>query len=446
MSQTTVLIVEDDPALREALSDTLELADYSVVTAEDGRSALELLKQAPVGMVVSDVQMQPMDGHTLLREVRKGYPELPVLLMTAYGSIEKAVMAMHDGAVDYLVKPFEAEVLVSKVAGNILPLVDAADAGPVAEDIRSREVLELAHRVAQSEATVLLNGESGTGKEVFARYIHQHSPRNSGPFIAINCAAIPENMLEAVLFGYEKGAFTGAYQATAGKFEQAQGGTLLLDEISEMSLALQAKLLRVLQEKELERLGGRKMIELDVRVLATTNRKLREEVSAGRFREDLYYRLNVFPLTLPPLRDRQRDILPLANHLLQKSLRPGQKLPQFSEAAEQQLMLHPWPGNVRELDNLMQRALILNGSGEIGADDLCFESTGVDAKPEVEHQAGNAGKLPDDLRSVEEQMILDALGEGGVSRKHVASRLGISERTLRYKIARMRDAGVAIPG
>ncbi|MEW8627411.1 MAG: sigma-54 dependent transcriptional regulator [Candidatus Thiodiazotropha sp.] len=446
MSQTTVLIVEDDPALREALSDTLELSGYSVATAEEGRSALELLKHESVGMVVSDVQMQPMDGHTLLREIRKCYPDLPVLLMTAYGSIEKAVMAMHDGAVDYLVKPFEAEVLVSKVAGNILPLAEVADEGPVAEDLRSREVLELAHRVAQSEATVLLNGESGTGKEVFARYIHQHSPRNSGPFIAINCAAIPENMLEAVLFGYEKGAFTGAYQATAGKFEQAQGGTLLLDEISEMSLALQAKLLRVLQEKELERLGGRKLIELDVRVLATTNRKLREEVAAGRFREDLYYRLNVFPLTLPPLRDRQRDILPLANHLLQKSLRPGQKLPQFSEAAERQLLAHPWPGNVRELDNLMQRALILNGSGEIGVEDLCFESTGIDAKPELERQSGNAGKLPDDLRSVEEQMILDALGEGGVSRKHVASRLGISERTLRYKIARMRDAGVAIPG
>ncbi|MCG8486303.1 MAG: sigma-54 dependent transcriptional regulator [Chromatiales bacterium] len=446
MSQTTVLIVEDDPALREALSDTLELSGYSVATAEEGRSALELLKHESVGMVVSDVQMQPMDGHTLLREIRKCYPDLPVLLMTAYGSIEKAVMAMHDGAADYLVKPFEAEVLVSKVAGNILPLAEVADEGPVAEDLRSREVLELAHRVAQSEATVLLNGESGTGKEVFARYIHQHSPRNSGPFIAINCAAIPENMLEAVLFGYEKGAFTGAYQATAGKFEQAQGGTLLLDEISEMSLALQAKLLRVLQEKELERLGGRKLIELDVRVLATTNRKLREEVAAGRFREDLYYRLNVFPLTLPPLRDRQRDILPLANHLLQKSLRPGQKLPQFSEAAERQLLAHPWPGNVRELDNLMQRALILNGSGEIGVEDLCFESTGVDAKPELERQSGNAGKLPDDLRSVEEQMILDALGEGGVSRKHVASRLGISERTLRYKIARMRDAGVAIPG
>jgi two-component system response regulator FlrC len=446
MTQTTVLIVEDDPALREALSDTLELSGYSVVTAEEGRSALQVLKQAPVGMVVSDVQMQPMDGHTLLKEISKGYPDLPVLLMTAYGSIEKAVMAMHDGAVDYLVKPFEAEVLVSKVAANIQPMVEADSEGPVVEDLRSREVLELANRVAQSEATVLLNGESGTGKEVFARYIHQHSPRNNGPFIAINCAAIPENMLEAVLFGYEKGAFTGAYQATAGKFEQAQGGTLLLDEISEMSLALQAKLLRVLQEKELERLGGRKMIELDVRVLATTNRKLREEVSAGRFREDLYYRLNVFPLTLPPLRERQRDILPLANHLLQKSLRPGQKQPQFSKTAQQQLLAHPWPGNVRELDNLMQRALILNGSGEIGVDDLCFESTTVDDKPEAERQAAVAGKLPDDLRSVEEQMILDALGEGGVSRKHVASRLGISERTLRYKIARMRDAGVAIPG
>lgn len=446
MSQATVLIVEDDPDLREALSDTLELSGYPVCTADEGRSALEILQRESIGMIVSDVQMQPMDGHTLLREIRHTYPELPVLLMTAYGSIEKAVMAMHDGAVDYLVKPFEAEVLVSKVAANIQPAVEPSIGGPVVEDVRSREVLELARRVALSEATVLLNGESGTGKEVFARYIHQHSPRNGGPFVAINCAAIPENMLEAVLFGYEKGAFTGAYQATAGKFEQAQEGTLLLDEISEMSLALQAKLLRVLQEKELERLGGRKLIELDVRVLATTNRKLREEVSAGRFREDLYYRLNVFPLTLPPLRDRQRDILPLAHHLLQHSLRPGQTLPRFTDAAEQQLFEHSWPGNVRELDNLMQRALILNSSGVIDVVDLCFESTSSDSKAEGTLQSSNIGKLPEDLRSVEEQMILDALGKGGVSRKHVASRLGISERTLRYKIARMRDAGVAIPG
>ncbi len=446
MSHATVLIVEDDPALREALSDTLELSGYPVRTAQDGRDALLVMQQEAIGMVVSDVQMQPMDGHELLREVHKNMPGTPVLLMTAYGSIEKAVMAMHDGAVDYLVKPFEAEVLVSKVAEHLPSLIEINPDGPVAEDLRSREVLELARRVAQSEATVLLNGESGTGKEVYARFIHQQSPRREGPFVAINCAAIPENMLEAVLFGYEKGAFTGAYQSTAGKFEQAQGGTLLLDEISEMSLALQAKLLRVLQELELERLGGRRMIELDVRVLATTNRRLREEVEAGRFREDLYYRLNVFPIRLPPLRERPRDILPLVHYLLGKSLRPGHKLPRISEAAQQLLLGHAWPGNVRELDNLMQRALILNTSGTLEPSDLAFESTTVEAVSQEQLLQAGKGKLPEDLRSVEEQMILDALEDGRVSRKHVASRLGISERTLRYKIARMREAGVPIPG
>lgn len=447
MSLATVLIVEDDPALREALSETLELAGYPVKAAEEGSAALEILQQEPVGMVVSDVQMRPMDGHTLLRQIKTTHPDLPVLLMTAYGSIEKAVAAMHDGAVDYLVKPFEAEVLVSKVAALVRPINDEPIEGPVAEDLRSREVLELARRVALSEATVLLNGESGTGKEVFARYIHQRSPRVDGPFIAINCAAIPENMLEAVLFGYEKGAFTGAYQSAPGKFEQAQGGTLLLDEISEMSLALQAKLLRVLQERELERLGGRKLIELDVRVLATTNRKLREEVSAGRFREDLYYRLNVFPLTLPPLRERQRDILPLARYLLKKNLRPGQVLPELSNGAKQHLLSHSWPGNIRELDNLMQRAMILHESHRIHAKDLCFEEPS--SPPQLSHEekpvSSSGRRLPEDLRSVEEQMILDALEEGSGSRKMAAEKLGISQRTLRYKIARMRDAGVAIP-
>ncbi|MES9968823.1 MAG: sigma-54 dependent transcriptional regulator [Candidatus Thiodiazotropha sp.] len=446
MSLATVLIVEDDPSLREALSDTLELAGYPVCVAEEGGAALDLLQQRSIGMVISDVQMQPMDGHSLLRQIRERYPDLPVLLMTAYGSIEKAVMAMHDGAVDYLAKPFEAEVLVSKVASHISSAVEPVIDGPIAEDLRSREVLDLALRVARSDATVLLHGESGTGKEVFARYIHQHSSRAEGAFIAINCAAIPENMLEAVLFGYEKGAFTGAYQATAGKFEQAQGGTLLLDEISEMSLALQAKLLRVLQEKELERLGGRKLIELDVRVLATTNRKLREEVSAGRFREDLFYRLNVFPLSLPPLRERQRDILPLARHLIQQNHRAGQTLPSLSDEAKQRLLSHTWPGNVRELDNLIQRALILDSDGVIEASELCFESEGAESKPAAVPQRANPGRLPEDLRSVEEQLILDALEEGQSSRKAVASRLGISERTLRYKIARMREAGVAIPG
>jgi two-component system, response regulator FlrC len=446
MSLATVLIVEDDPSLREALSDTLELAGYPVRVAEEGHAALEIMQRETVGMVVSDVQMRPMDGHSLLRQIKASHADVPVLLMTAYGTIQQAVEAMHDGAVDYLVKPFEAEVLVSKVAGHIKPINDELAEGPIAEDLRSREILELARRVSLSEATVLLNGESGTGKEVFARYIHRCSKRADGPFIAINCAAIPENMLEAMLFGYEKGAFTGAYQSAPGKFEQAQGGTLLLDEISEMSLALQAKLLRVLQERELERLGGRKLIELDVRVLATTNRKLREEVSAGRFREDLYYRLNVFPLTLPPLRERQRDILPLARYLLHKALRPGEAMPEFSNEAKQRLLSHPWPGNIRELDNLIQRAVILRENGIIREQDLCFEESSAVQSTEERRIPASGGRLPEDLRSVEEQMILDVLQEGSGSRKMAAEKLGISERTLRYKIARMREAGVAIPG
>lgn len=447
MSLATVLIVEDDPALREALSDTLELAGYPVKATAEGNAALQILGQESVGMVVSDVQMRPMDGHSLLRQIKQDYPNLPVLLMTAYGSIEKAVKAMHDGAADYLVKPFEAEVLISKVAGNILPANQEPVDGPVVEDLRSREVLELARRVARSDATVMLNGESGTGKEVFARYIHQSSARCEAPFVAINCAAIPENMLEAVLFGYEKGAFTGAYQAAMGKFEQAQGGTLLLDEISEMSLPLQAKLLRVLQERELERLGGRKLIELDVRVLATTNRNLREEVAAGRFREDLFYRLNVFPLTLPPLRERPSDILPLARYLLNQALSKGQPQPRFSQEVKQQLLFHSWPGNVRELDNLMQRALILMNGDEIDVDSLCFEADSPTIpSPNTPQQAAKGGRLPEDLRSVEEQMIIDALSEIKGGRKDVAERLGISERTLRYKLARMREAGVSIPG
>ncbi len=454
MSQATVLVVEDDPSLREALGDTLELAGYSVKTAVDGEAALGLLAGEPVGMVVSDVQMRPMDGYTLLQQIRARFPQIPVLLMTAYGTIDKAVNAIRGGAVDYLTKPFEAELLLNKVARYVTePEVDASAAAPVAEDLRTREVMELARRVARSDATVLLCGESGTGKEVFARYLHQSSPRRDGPFVAINCAAIPDNMLEAVLFGYEKGAFTGAYSAAPGKFEQAQDGSLLLDEISEMSLDLQAKLLRVLQEREVERLGGRRMISLNVRVLATTNRNLREEVAAGRFREDLYYRLNVFPLTLPPLRERPRDILPLARHLIRGHLAEGESMPEISAGAEAALLTHPFRGNVRELDNLIQRALILRGGDCIEAADLHFEAQTVPpaptapvvAAPPPAPDSGAAGSLNADLRSVEERRILAALGDGRINRKQVAAHLGISERTLRYKIARMRESGIEVP-
>src|SRR5215470_1369189 len=255
----------------------------------------------------------------------------------------------------------------------IAPCATRVEPEPVAYAPSSQRLLELARRVAASDCTVLIVGESGTGKEVLARFIHRCSPRSRQPFVAVNCAAIPENMLEAMLFGYERGAFTGAHAAHAGKFEQAQGGTLLLDEITEMPLGLQAKLLRVLQEREVERLGGRTPVALDVRVLATTNRNLRGEVSAGRFREDLYYRLNVFPLTTAPLRERRDDVLPLAMHVLNARCRPGERIPALSAEAAHVLLTHAWPGNVRELDNVMQRAMILTSGPVIGAEHIQIE-------------------------------------------------------------------------
>jgi two-component system, response regulator FlrC len=312
---------------------------------------------------------------------------------------------------------------------------------PVAVDASSRLVLDLARRVANTDCSVLIVGESGTGKEVLARVIHRSSPRARNAFIAVNCAAIPENMLEAMLFGYEKGSFTGAHSAHAGKFEQAQGGTLLLDEITEMPLALQAKLLRVLQEKEVERIGGTSAIPLDVRVIATTNRLLRNEVSAGRFREDLYYRLNVFPLALSPLRDRRDDILPLATHLLQLRSRPGQRIPALSADAAHLLLTYSWPGNVRELDNLLQRALVLVEGSVIEAQHILFEKQPAP----LETPVGQRPVLQETMQRAERDVILEALRAANGSRREVAEKLGISPRTLRYKLARIRSAGVDVP-
>lgn len=451
MTHSTVLVVEDDPSLREALCDTLKYAGYPVVTAEEGSQALHLLEnQDDIGLVLSDVQMSPMDGHALLKRIKQQSAEIPVVMMTAYGTIESAVQAMRNGASDYLIKPFEAEELEAMV-GRYLT-VSAATTDLIAEDDETRRLADLARRVAQSDATVLITGPSGTGKEVFARYIHQYSARAAAPFVAINCAAIPENMLEAMLFGYEKGAFTGAYKSAPGKFEQAQGGTLLLDEISEMPPALQAKLLRVLQEREVERLGGHTIIDLDVRVLATSNRVLREEVAAGRFREDLFYRLSVFPLYLSPLRERSGDIQPLAEYLLRRHGK-GRALPEFSPAARMRLARHSWPGNVRELDNVIQRALILQPGEVLEADDIQFEmmepvsltrvanTTRPGAEADV--PADNAqSALSEDLRTREQRLIVEALRAGKGSRVKAAEQLGISPRTLRYKLARMRESGV----
>ena len=318
------------------------------------------------------------------------------------------------------------------------------DAEPVACAANSRRLLELAQRVAATECTVLIVGESGTGKEVLARYIHRNSPRAAQPFVAVNCAAIPENMLEAMLFGYERGAFTGAHASHAGKFEQAQGGTLLLDEVTEMPLGLQAKLLRVLQEREVERLGGRSPVPLDVRVLATTNRRLREEVSAGRFREDLYYRLNVFPLALAPLRARRDDVLPLAMQLLGARCRPGAPIPALSAEGAHLLLTYPWPGNVRELDNLLQRALILVNGPVILPAHIQFELAN-DGAAEARPAPAAPASLAASLDERERDLILNALRAGNGSRRSAAEKLGISARTLRYKLARLREAGIEVP-
>jgi len=451
MSYSTVLVVEDDSSLREALCDTLDLAGYSVTTAEDGRAALNVMSSQEIGLVISDVQMKPMDGNVLLRKIKSDNPNLPVLLMTAHGSVQNAVEAMREGAADYLLKPFDANALIEMV-GRYFTNDHHESEDFVSHDEKTQSLIQVAARVAKSDATVMITGDSGVGKEVLARYIHQHSSRCDQPFVAINCAAIPENMLEATLFGYEKGAFTGAYQAAPGKFEQAQGGTLLLDEISEMDLALQAKLLRVLQEREVERLGGRKTIALDVRVLATSNRKMMEEVAAQRFREDLFYRLNVFPLFLPPLRDRPADILPLVQRMIEKNaVTNGQQLPALSPEAKNRLQTHSWPGNVRELDNIVQRALILKSGQTIEVGDLQFEAVepggSVVMNSEENTPMGEVAASPthqESLKSHEQNMILETLKSMSGNRKSTAEKLGISQRTLRYKLARMRDAGITV--
>lgn len=428
-AQHRVLIVEDDQPLADALLTTLEGAGYHVERAADGSEALRLLDSRPVDLVISDVQMEPMDGHELMRELGASRPELPVMLMTAYGSIGQAVEAMRAGAIDYLPKPFESRELKARVA-DILWARSHKDSGVIAVDPASERVFALARRLAKQEVSVLLSGESGTGKEVMARYLHRHSARKDKPFVAINCAAIPDNMLEAVLFGYEKGSYTGAQTANVGKFRQANEGTLLLDEVSEMDLGLQAKLLRVLQEKEVEPLGGRGPIAVDVRLIATTNRDLKAFVGEGRFREDLYYRINVFPLDIPSLRSRPGDIEPLAHHFLQV-IDPRKNL---SDGALAALGGYTWPGNVRELSNVIQRAAIWAPGDVVEPEHLTLEpGRGTASPPSL--------ALDGRLRSEEAKLIMDAIASAP-TRKAAAENLGISPRTLRHKLARLRASGL----
>lgn len=478
-----ILVVEDDPNLREAIADTLELAGRPVITAGGGEEALAHLSKTQVSIVVSDVRMMPMDGITLLKEIRLRHPQLPVLLMTAYADVDRAVEAMRSGACDFLLKPFDPSALLAQVDKYALP-APGTIMDVIAHDPASANLFGIAARVAQTDATVLLTGESGVGKEVVARFIHRHSSRSKGPFVAINCAAIPESLLEATLFGYEKGAFTGAQSAQAGKFEQAQDGSLLLDEVTEMPLALQAKLLRVLQEREVERVGGKKPVSLNIRIIATSNRDMAAAVAKGVFREDLYYRLNVFPILIPSLRQRPEDIIPLARHfLVEHGAQVGRQGLGFSAEAEAALRHHAWPGNVRELENVVQRAMILAPGNLIGPEHLGL-SAGRQALPGMplspfalatppvpesvlaapvpmsamsavpaeaqpvstvfslgQENVQEPGKRVDNMKDLEREHILRTLADVNGSRKAAVERLGISERALRYKLKQYKEEG-----
>lgn len=431
-----ILVVDDEPHMARAMAEALRRKRYEVETAGSAEEALTLLGRDLYRMVVSDIRMGGLDGKELLKRIKTISPRTVVLLVTAFGTIEDAVDVMKFGASDYILKPFSADQLQEAV-GHYYP----RDFSPIkypsllSVDPLSKDLMKMAERAAKTNATVLIQGESGVGKELLARYIHDKSPRSSGPFVAINCAAIPENLLESELFGYEKGSFTGALHSKPGKFELAQEGTLVLDEVSELHPSLQSKLLRVLQEREVDRVGGLKPIPVDVRLIAVTNRDLRLWVKEGKFREDLFFRLNVLSMTFPPLRKRREDLKLLAGHFTELFARengkPGLKL---SPAAWEKVMGYPWPGNVRELQNVLQRAVILADGESLQPQDLGLPEGAPAAVQEAE---------PSDLSlaELEKRTILFTLEKNGGNRRKSAEILGISERTLRNKLKEYRVSG-----
>ena len=438
-----VLVVDDEPGLRQSLGLLLSDAGYAVTAESDGRKALERALAEPFDLVLCDVRMPEMDGLTFLRTYRSRGGVALVIMMSAYGGEDAALAAMKEGAYDYLPKPFrpdevvltlrkaeERERLGRDVAGLRAQLATGPEErGLVAQSAPMRAALDLVARVAEHNTTVLITGESGTGKEVIARAIHRASPRSPRPFVGINCAAIPESLLESELFGHVRGAFTGATADKAGLFDQANGGTLLLDEIGEMPIGLQSKLLRVLQEGEIRRVGDQKTRKIDVRVLAATARNLAAEAAAGRFREDLFYRLNVVAIELPPLRQRREDIAPLARHFVARlAQRFGRPLT-LSDATVAWLEQQEWRGNVRELENAIERAVVLTDRDELEPGD--FTKT-----PRPTSHAPLTGTLSDVVEAAETQAISDALKAVDGNRREAAKRLGVSLRTLFYKMSR----------
>ena len=459
ISPFQILLVEDDTDLREAISVTLRLGGVEHQAFECAEDALPAIDPEAEQMLVTDFRLPGMNGLQLLAQARERHPQLPVVVMTAYADTQLAVQALKGGARDFLIKPFMPQQLLEVIARHHpspKPAKTGMEAEIIAADPAILAVKNRCERVAGTGATVLLTGESGVGKDVFAKQIHQLSDRRSKPYVAINCAAIPENLLESTLFGYEKGAFTGAAKAQPGKFEQANGGTLFLDEIGEMPLELQAKLLRVLQDQVVERLGSLRSIHCDVRIVAATNQDLQLRVKEGKFREDLYFRLAVFPIRIPPLRERKNDILPLAEHFLVRYGRTmGRQGLKLSPASQNDLANYPWPGNVRELENAIQRALLLSDGEMIEPADIELHGTQMPVPPASsalqtqldgtplayvsDHESTSSGAQ--DMDSIEREHILKVLKQVGGNRKEAVNVLGLSERALRYKLKAYKEAG-----
>jgi len=446
----TLLVADDDPGLRESLERTLTREGYRVVLASDGRAALERVQAGGVDLIVTDLRMPGLTGLELLRAAKAIMPDVDVILLTAFGTVEEAVKAMKDGAYDFLTKPFRREQLI-KLVDKALERRDLIEQNKALkkqlEDIRAkgqmigsspayRRMLALVEQIADSSATILIQGESGAGKELVARTIHERSGRRAGPFVAVNCAALPETLLESELFGYEKGAFTGAAGRKEGRFELANTGTLFLDEVADLSLVTQPKILRVLQEGEFERLGGTRTLQVDVRIVAATNQDLAEMVKEKRFREDLYYRLNVITVRVPPLRERHEDIRLLAQHYLRVyAAKNGRKLESFSNEALERLESYKWPGNVRELENLIERTVLLARKDRIDAEDLPEEVAGVKRPPRdaILELVGTP------LAEIEQRLLDETLRITGGNKTQAAKLLGIDVRTVARKLERRED-------
>ena len=435
-----ILIIEDEEEMRIALTEVLIRNGYSVHTASNGIEGLELFNKEPFNMVITDVKMPKISGLEVLKEIKKQSPQIPVIMITAYGTIDNAVEAMREGAFDYILKPFSAEILDDTVLRAIRNQTEKNTANPliiaplptdsikiVTNNLSMKKVINMALSVAYSSSTILIQGESGTGKEMIAKFIHQNSNRKDKSFVAVNCAALPKDLLESELFGHEKGSFTGAINRKIGKFELANHGTILLDEISEMDMSLQAKLLRVLQEREVDRVGGREPVPIDARVIATTNRNLREAIDEGEFREDLYFRLNVIPIVIPPLRNRKEDISLLIEYFIKKHSSKNRKnVTGMAKDALLMLTDYYWRGNVRELENVIERAVLLCKGNLITQEYLFMEA--------IVEEINSSVKAGVTVREMEKKLIFNTLEQVNGNRTKAAELLGVSIRTLRNKL------------